>query len=194
MHWHRLDKDKTSGIIGRVQTDNDPHLFSPHTSEAKCARLPFYASHLLFRLTNFSCMPTFSMDFLGNGDEFIYLDGTNDPIKQINMMAGLHLNKDNVIPYLNFYFFNVRESGEDILILKNADEGRDLDLYDDERREDMHVVPENSYIFYDEQTGNFKVTAPLYYLGGVVQADIFVTRVGEVTVKPTGMLVSEHMQ
>jgi hypothetical protein len=194
MHWHRLDKEKAIGMITRIQSDNDPMLFSANSSEAKCARLPFYSNHLLFRLTNFSCMPTFSMDFLGNGEQFIYLDGTDDPIMQINNMAGLHLNKDNVIPYLNFYFFNVRPDGEDILILKNPDEGQYLDLYDEERREDMHLVPENSYVFYDDQTGNFKVTAPLYYLGGVVQADILVTRDGKVTVNPTGMLVSERVQ
>ena len=194
MHWHRLDRDKMIGMIDRVTTANEPILFSPHTSEVKCARLPFYSNHLLFRLTNFSCMPTFSMDFLGNGENFIYLDGTDDPIQKINHSAGIHLNKDNVIPYLNFYFFNVRPDGEDILILRNADEGQFLDLYDEERREDMHIVPENSYVFYDEDTGNFKVTAPLYYLGGVVQADIFVTKDGRVSIKPTGMLVSEHIQ
>ena len=194
MDWHRLDKEKAIGMITRIQSDNDPMLFSANSSEAKCARLPFYSNHLLFRLTNFSCMPTFSMDFLGNGEQFIYLDGTDDPIMQINNMAGLHLNKDNVIPYLNFYFFNVRPDGEDILILKNPDEGQYLDLYDEERRENMHLVPENSYVFYDDQTGNFKVTAPLYYLGGVVQADILVTRDGKVTVNPTGMLVSERVQ
>lgn len=194
MHWHRLDKDKTIGMIGRIASPNDPAMFSPHTSEAKCARLPFYSNHLLFRLTNYSCMPTFSMDFLGNGDQYIYLDGSEEPILQINQIAGLQLNKDNIIPYLNFYFFNVRPDGEDILILKNADEGQTLDLYDEERREDMHIIPENSYVTFDETTSTFKVTAPLYYLGGVITADIVVTRDGRVTIHPKGMLVSEHIQ
>ncbi len=188
MDWHRLDRDKTNDMINSVKSAAESSLFSPVTSEAKCARLPFYSNHLLYRLTNFSSMPTFTMDFIGDGDKYLYLDGSDFPIREINIANGLQLNEDNVIAYLNFYFFNVRTEDGDILILRNADEGQSIDLYDDERRENLYVEPDDFKIEQDPTSGAFVVHAPLYYLGGLVDAKIVVTAEGKVTVVPIKML------
>ena len=138
MDWHRLDRDKTVTMINSVKSAAEALLFSPVTSEAKCARLPFYSNHLIYRLTNFSSMPVFTMDFIGDGERYAYLDGSEFPIREINA-NGLNLTEETVIPYLNFYFFNVRSEDGDVLILKNVDEGQTIDLYDDERRENINI-------------------------------------------------------
>ena len=188
MDWHRLDRDKTTDMINSVKSAAESLLFSPVTSEAKCARLPFYSDFLLYRLTNFSSMPVFTMDFIGDGEQYHYLDGSEFPIKQINELKGLHLTAENVIPYLNFYFFNVRSEDGDILLLRNIEEGQTIDLYDDERRENLDVVPENSKVEYNEADETFTVQAPIYYMGGLVDALIVVTKNGMVTVQPLRML------
>ena len=188
MDWHRLDRDKTVNMINSVKSAADALLFSPTTSEAKCARLPFYTNHLLYRLTNFSSMPVFTMDFIGDGERYIYLDGSDFPIREINTANGLELTKENVIAYLNFYFFNVRTEDGDILILRNVNEGGSIDLYDDERRENLDVEPENARIEFDRILEIFNIYAPLYYLGGLVDAKITVTKAGDVTIQPLKML------
>jgi hypothetical protein len=171
-----------------VKSAGESLLFSPVTSEAKCARLPFYNNQLLYRLTNFSSMPVFSMDFIGDGEKYRYLDGSDLPIREINRLNELYLTRENVIPYLNFYFFNVRGEDGDILILRNVEEGQTVDLYDDERRENLDIIPENADVDYIESNETFVIRAPLYYLGGLVDAKIFVNKDGEVQVQPLKML------
>ena len=104
MIWHRLDRDKTIDMIGRVKSAAESMLFTPVTSEAKCTRLPFLKSFLLYRLTNFSSLPTFSMDFISNGECFFYMDGADTAIRQMVAMGELELNEENIIAYLNFYY------------------------------------------------------------------------------------------
>lgn len=188
MDWHRLDRDKTNNMINSVKSAAESLLFSPVTSEAKCARLPFYTNHLLYRLTNFSSMPVFTMDFIGDGATYHYLDGSDFPIRQINELSGLNLDVGNVIAYLNFYFFNVRTEDGDILILRNVEEGLTIDLYDDERRENLNVQPEGAKVIFDEASQAFSIEAPIYYLGGLVEARILVATDGTVTVQPLKML------
>ena len=187
MDWHRLDRDKTNDMINSVKSAAESSLFSPVTSEAKCARLPFYSNHLLYRLTNFSSMPIFTMDFIGDGERFHYLDGSENPIKEINA-TGLQLSADNVIAYLNFYFFNVRTEDGDVLILRNVDEGQSIDLYDDERRENLDVEPDEARIEFDEEMKVFNVYAPIYYLGSLVDAKLIVMLDGTVIIHPLKLL------
>jgi hypothetical protein len=190
MNWHRLDRDKTITMINSVKTAAEALLFSPVTSEAKCARLPFSESFLLYRLTNYASLPTFSMDFLSNGEQFFYLDGSDHALREITQIAGLNLTAESVIPYLNFYFLNVRLPEGEIVILKDPGEAHTLDLYDDERRENIFLVPEAAKIEEVPETGAFKVTAPVYYDGTYMEAIITVSKDGIVHTAPQRMLTS----
>jgi hypothetical protein len=187
MNWHRLDRDKTLDMINSVKSAAEALLFSPVTSEAKCARLPFYSNHLLYRLTNFSSLPTFSMDFIGDGQKYFYLDGSENPIQQINALGKLTLTTENVIPYLNFYFLNVRLEEGEIVILKNPQEAATIDLYDDERREDINLQPEHAKIIRD-MTGAFIVSTPIFLDGSLVNAELTVDTLGHVKVKSLGIM------
>jgi hypothetical protein len=189
MNWHRLDRDKTIDMINSVKSAAEALLFSPTTSEAKCARLPFYERHLLYRITNYASLPTFNMDFLGDGERFYYLDGSAHPLLEINRTYRLNLNAETVIPYLSFYFFHVRSEDGDIIILKNAEEAATIDLFDDERRENLGVIPDQAKI--EMMENSLRVTAAIYYLGGLCEAAITVTREGHVTVEPLRMLMRE---
>ncbi len=168
-------------------------MFSPVTSEAKCARLPFYANHLLYRLTNFSSLPTFSLDFISDGKKYFYLDGSPTPIEKINAMAGLNLSKETTIPYLNFYFLNVRLEEGEIMILKNPEEASTLDLYDDERRENINLQPDTARVEQNE-SGIWVVLTPIFMDGTLVDAEIRVDTAGKVTVKSLGLMMQNAAQ
>ncbi len=193
MNWHRLDRDKTTDMINSVKSAAEALLFSPITSEAKCTRLPFYTNHLLYRLTNFASLPTFSMDFIGDGEKYVYLDGSEAPINQINSLAGLNLTRDTVIPYLNFYFLNVRLEEGEIIILKNPQEAATLDMFDDERRENIHLQPEGASIAQTDN-GGFVVGTPIFLDGSLVHAEITVDAQGHVKVKSLGMMSGTKLQ
>ena len=79
-HWHKLDRDRTAAMIGDVRKAGDHVLFTIATSEAKCAKLPFYKNFLLYRLTNYASLPSFSFEYIGDGKTYHYLDGSAAPI------------------------------------------------------------------------------------------------------------------
>ena len=194
MIWHRLDRDKTLDMIGRVKTASEAVLFTPITSEAKCSRLPFFKTYLLYRLTNFSSLPTFSMDFLSNGQSFLYMDGADTAIRHLVALDDLILTEETIIPFLNFYYCNVRLPEGEIILLKNAAEGAHIDLYDEERREDLSVQPEGTLIARDADTTLFRITAPALYDSSPMEVEIIVTLDGHVTTTPKRMLTFDVIQ
>lgn len=194
MIWHRLDRDQTIDMIGRVKSAAEAMLFTPVTSEAKCTRLPFFNSFLLYRLTNFSSLPTFSMDFISNGETFHYMDGADTAIRHMVESGELVLNTETILPYLNFYYCYVRLPEGEIILLKNAAEAPHIDLYDEERREDLDVVPEGVQIEQDPTTGDFLVLAPALYDSSPMEVLITVSADGQVTTSPKRMLTLENMQ
>jgi hypothetical protein len=193
MNWHRLDREKTVDMINSVKSAAEALLFSPITSEAKCTRLPFYTNHLLYRLTNFASLPTFSMDFIGDGEKFVYLDGSDNPIYQINQASGLNLSRDNVIPYLNFFFLNVRLEEGEIIILKDTHEASTIDMFDDERRENINLQPDDAKISQNE-AGTFIVATPIFLDGSLVNAELSIDQQGRVNVKSLGLMTASHLQ
>lgn len=193
MNWHRLDREKTVDMINSVKSAAEALLFSPITSEAKCTRLPFYTNHLLYRLTNFASLPTFSMDFIGDGEKYIYLDGSDNPIFQINEAAGLNLSTETVIPYLNFYFLNVRLEDGEIIILKDPAEAATIDMFDDERRENINLQPDQAQI-KQLDNGGFVVATPIFLDGGLVNAELIVDAQGRVNVKSLGLMAPGYLQ
>ena len=194
MIWHRLDRDKTIDMITRVKGADGSMMFTPVTSEAKCSRLPFFKTFLLYRLTNFSSLPTFSMDFLSNGDSFFYMDGSDSAIRHMVAMDELALTEENITAYLNFYYCYVRLTEGEIILLKNAAEGAHIDLYDEERREALDVVPEGISIVHDVANNCFRVTAPVLYDSSPMEAEITVTHDGVVTTAPKRMLTFDAIQ
>ena len=187
MNWHRLDRDKTVSMIDSVKAAAEALMFSPVTSEARCARLPFFNDYLLYRLTNFSSLPTFSLDFLSDGTTYLYLDGTDAPILQAVQTSGLTLARDTVIPYLNFYFLYVRMEEGEVMIVKDINEASTLDLYDDERRENINLQPDTARIELNE-SGAYLAHTPVFMDGSLVNAEISVDMAGKVSLKALGLI------
>lgn len=188
MTWQRLDRDKTVSMIARVKSVAESIVFSPHTSEAKCLKLPFYKSFLLYRLTNYAALPTFSMDFLSDGETYLYMDGSDSPIMRLNEQNELVLTPETVIPYLNFYYCFVRLPEGEMILLKSPEEASIIDLYDDDRREDLDARPTPLSVEEVRETGLINVTAPILYDGSPMEALISVTKDGKVTTQPKRML------
>lgn len=194
MIWHRLDRDKTIDMIGRVKSAAEALLFTPVTSEAKCSRLPFFKSFLLYRLTNFSSLPTFSMDFLSDGDSFHYMDGADTAIRHLVAAGEFILTAETVISYLNFYYCYVRLPEGDIVLLKNAGEAPTIDVYDEDRRENFDIVPEGVQIEKEGENGPFRILAPALYDGSPMEVLITVSPDGQVLTAPKRMLTLDNIQ
>jgi hypothetical protein len=104
------------------------------------------------------------------------------------------LDADTIIPYLNFYFCYVRLPEGEIILLKNAAEAPHIDLYDEERRESLDVIPDGVQIEQDPTSGNFLVLAPALYDSSPMEVLITISPDGQVFTAPKRMLTLENIQ
>lgn len=192
--WNKMDKDKTEGMIRAVRKAREGALFSPETSGAQVAKLPFYRNYHLYRLTNFASLPAFSFEYLGDGQRFYYLDGSPKAIATVSAKNDLFLNENNVLDYIDFYFRYVTKTGDNILLIRNPHDHAGLDSIPEARMREImqhHRAPETSY---DEAEKKYHVIATLDNDGTLVRAHIVVLPNGLLSLKEQHMLLTEQQQ
>lgn len=189
MQWHKLDRDRTVAMIDSVKTSGDHMLFSLGTSEAKAAKLSFYKNLMLYRLTNYSSLPSFSFDYLGDGKTYFYLDGSPGPIYHANDSGNLSLNEQSVVDYVVFFFNHVSGPEGDIFVIEDPQNHPALDALSDTQLDAIltqHTDPEVAA----HGNGAYTIKASMYYLASLVRATIYVDTDGRVSVKDFQMLLS----
>ena len=190
MQWHRLDPDKTQIMIESIESGTGASLFTQKSSEAKCMRLPFYDQVLLYRITNNTCLPIFSMDFLGNGELFYYLDGSETPFSKAKEKAKLVLTEQNILAFLQFYYFNVVQEDGEIYPVFGVSPLPDLeDQNIHATKQTLPAGQNNIDIARDQVTHDFLVTCPLFYDGSLMKGIIAVTEDGDVSIQSLSPLL-----
>ncbi len=183
MQWHRLDNDKTEVFLNAIKGMGAGSLFTMQSSEAHCMRLPFTENILFFRIKNNMSMPSFTMDFLGDGTNFYYIDGTSVPLERAFTSADLDIDRFNIASYLQFYFFVViQEDGEIYPVFERAPIP---DIDDQNIHATRQSIPNNAYIFdiKEKEEGHFEVECTLFYDGGLMTGTLSVTPTGRVSIK-----------
>ena len=190
MDWTRLDKQDTSFVLEHIAHVSDPHLFSGGSSEVRYKTLSFYKDYMVYRITNYATLPSFSMDFLSNGESFHLLDGSNTPFQTVNQVGGLALHDGNVVDYVDFYLSNLTGEDGDIFLIRDPNALPFLDsLSLDQQIElkDRHQAPA---VAMDENSGHFIVLADLFYDGTLLQAALDVSPQGAVDIHPREMIMN----
>lgn len=190
MNWQRLDRKTTQQVIESVKSSSDPGLLSASTSEAKCARLPFYKTYLLYSITNYASLPSFTFEYLGDGTFFQYLDGTADPIHTVNDKGALSLNEQSVLGYLDFYFGHVTADDGDIFIVQDPYNMPFVESLDEASHDAIIKNHKVAEVTLDADSGSFGVNASLFYDGVLNWAQIEVSRKGRVKILAQTMMVS----
>lgn len=187
--WHKLDRDRTIAMIDSVKTSGDHILFSIATSEAKCAKLSFYKNLLLYRLTNYASLPSFSFDYLGDGKTFYYLDGAPTAIYAANDSGNLILNENTVVDYITFFFSHVSGPDGDVYVIEDPSNHPALDALNYVQMDDILAHHAAADIGRNAD-GGYTVRTSLYYLGSLVRATVDVDRVGRINIGDFEMLLS----
>lgn len=176
MTWQILDQVQTKNVVEQVRSAGLGELFSSPASEGRVMRLPFYRNGQIYRLTNYATLPAFSLYYLGNGDNYMYLDGGVQPIDAYNKNDNLILNEQTVLPYLDFFLtFVTLDVGE---IRMTGD--RDLDGL-------LKEYPEKATVRHDSARNIYSVETPLYYDGSLMKGTIEITSNGIVQIVNTEM-------
>ncbi len=190
MNWQRLDRENTLKTIESVKSASDPGLFAPTTSEVQKARLTFYNGVDLYKVTNFASLPSFTFQYLGQGQYFNYLDGTELPIYTVNDKGNLTLNDRSVIDYLEFFFAHVTVEDDEMALIKNP---HDMPFLDSLEQDGIDAITKNHnppIITYDAGYDKYTVEADLYAEGLLMRATIEVNSAGRVSVADKKMIMN----
>lgn len=173
MQWYQLEKDKAAAIVEKLKDEGMPGLFTPRVGDMRCAKLPFYNDWLVYRLTNYATLPAFSIDFLGNGTDFFYLDGTPKPFSFVAARGALVLNPYTVLDYLSFYYSYVGEGDEEVVVIRGEEDIPGLQGAKALPRPALVEALESISVKASANPEGFHVTVPLYFGGALVFSGIF---------------------
>lgn len=187
--WHKLDRERTVAMIDSVKRAGDHILFSLSTSEAKCAKLPFYRNLLLYRLTNYSSLPSFSFDYIGDGKHYVHLDGSPTPIYAANDTGNLALTPDTVVEYISFFFNHVSGPDGDIYIIDELEDHPVLETLGPDEAADLEVHFQPAQVL-PQADGSYIVNTTLFYLGSLVRATVSISDRGRIDVTDFQMLMN----
>ena len=188
MHWNTLNKNELETILGHITQAADPSLFSLTCSEASYRPLSFYQDYMVYRVVNYATLPSFSLDFLSNGETFHLLDGTAIPIDIVNKVGGLYLTQTNVIDYVDFYMANIRGEDGDVYFIKDIDSLPFIDSLSMDQQLDLkkrHSEP----VVHKTDDG-FIIDANIFYGGTLLSAHISVDKTGAIELRPGKMMMS----
>lgn len=191
MNWQPLEKDQLDILLSAVASKGMPGLFSLESSKAQFAELPFYNGYALYDLRNYSTLPVFTMQYLGDGKDFYYLDGSADPIYQVNRKPGaLNLNQDTALDYLSFFFSHVAILGEteETEMIRDPESLPYYDYLSENQKTVIRAEKDAAHVEYNSAGNSFIVESPLYYGGSLVKARIEIDKIGHVMVKDYKLL------
>ena len=189
MTWKRLEKDDVLTVLDKLGSDENAIVFSKDYTEVVWDELSFYSHFQIYRLVNYATMPSFTMEYLSNGNVFIPLDGTANPIYAINAEAPIKLTENNIVDYLTFFFNHVRGGDGEIYLVPDAHTMPFLDTLDEQLQQNIIDHHKPIEIGSNTVTGEFVVRGTLYYGGCLISATISVAADGRLAFKERDVLL-----
>lgn len=190
MQWTRLDKAQSDALIDRLVSAADASMFYKASSVVQCAKMPFYRNFMLYRITDYGSLPSFSLEFLGDGTTFYMLDGTPDPLLIVNSRGSLDLNHESVLPYVQFFFEKVTTGDGDIYLIDQLEELPFIESLSFEQMKLLKSRHEDISVNYNDQDDSYTISADLFYTGTLLKAGIEVNNEGQINIHDRGMLMS----
>lgn len=188
--WIRLSREQTQSVLEKLSTHKDAIVFSRDTTEVAVRELPFYNAHRIFRVTNYATMPSFSMQYLSDSENFISLDGTANPVYTVNEKEPLRLTEITVVPYLDFFFSYVQGSEGDIFLIKDPRKMPFMGSLSPDQQQTVVNSFKPLLVTHDENNPHhFKVSGTLYYDGSLLSASIRVNPEGKLAFENQSLLL-----
>ncbi|GJL84646.1 MAG: hypothetical protein DHS20C02_04210 [Micavibrio sp.] len=162
--WQGLDQEQSIEFIKSVASDDDLVLFEPSLCEVYTLPLSFYEGYSLYRIVNKYMLPNLILDYLSNGEDHHYLDGSDQAFHNLNTKRALSLGLSNALDYLDLYISYVYERGHSLAFLGDPEEAR-----------------KQSTVAFDESAQEYTISTPLVYHDNTVQGKAVVNQNGAIT-------------
>lgn len=190
MKWNRLDRHQSADILEHIATVSDPNLFSTVSSEAHFSPLSFYQDYMVYRITNYATLPSFSLDFLSDGESYHLLDGSPTPINLVNGKGSLYLTESNVIDYVDFYMSNINGEDGDVYLIRDLESLPFLDSLSLDQQIELKQRHQDPEVMIEKDSGDFIVLADLFFGGTLLQSGVVVNASGQIDIQPRNMIMS----
>ena len=182
MDWQTLDVERTKAIIEKVKSGILPGLFAPEKSVMEWKTLSFYKNYYLYKLTNQTVLPVFTMHYIGDGENFIYLDGGAGSVYRANDQAQITLTDGTIWDYLSFFFEYVAlfEGAETYLVRSREDMPPYNEILTKDQEKELERQNKLVAADFDADENCWLVRCILYFDGVLVAADLTVDPQGRV--------------
>ncbi len=121
--WNFVEGEALSGIISKLNKEQNRYQLSPHQSRVVWRTLLFYPGATVVRVTDLSWRPTpKTFYFFGLRGQYRRLEGSKNFIQFLNEKLPLKLSEQTAIEYLKFYCFFLRFSGQPFILFEKLDD------------------------------------------------------------------------
>lgn len=117
--WTQLNQQDTNIFLGAVRDTENGILFEPSICEAFSHPLDFFDGYDLLRISNQYSPPFMLFDYVSNGENHYYLDGSDQALQTLCTQGSVRLTSDNVLDYIDMYFSYVYERGNSIVFIRD---------------------------------------------------------------------------
>lgn len=191
-NWQVMEKAAGRAILDKLRPTDAKAMFSSQLSEVTRKELPFYTDFQLYRVTDYSTLPSFRLDYLGDGELFFLLDGTVDPIYATNLKEDLNLRQEQVPAYLRFFFAHAENALGEVKIIETAKDMPLAETLSAEQKAEFARRHQPLDMAKNEAEGGFTVAATLLYDGALVVGELFVRKNGQVSIRNHQLLLKNE--
>jgi hypothetical protein len=180
--WTELDTYATLKFIEDVRDEDFAPLFESKAYELHARKLGFLSGYSHYVLSNKAMVPYFELDYISNGENHFYLDGSEHPLELLMQRGVLRLSAGNIMDYLQFHsdvaFYPYRK------VKFITDPGKTP--YSGASAMSHHFKTlkyhNSTDIVESEAEGCFYVTMPVLYNGETVKGHIQVMKNGVINI------------
>lgn len=180
MEWIPLEQPDNLEFLDTVRDKNDPALSEPVLCDVYKLQLPFYDGYWLYRIVNSHMIPHLCMDFISNGTEHYYMDGSDTAFQTLNAKGALSLDQTNVVDYLDLYISYVYERGNSLEFIRNPHATTQKGAGAMEAHFNAIKYHQETSVTFDKQKNAFHITTPMIYQEDSVQTKTRVEKSGAI--------------
>ncbi|MGB0719846.1 MAG: hypothetical protein ACPGRX_05205 [Bdellovibrionales bacterium] len=184
-NWQKQDDDAALAFLNAVRDADNPVLFEPSVCEIYKHPLPFYDGYDLIRIVNRYSPPFPLFDYLSNGENHFYLDGSDAALQTICARGSVTLDAHNVLQYIDLYLSYVYERGNSLVYIRDP---QDTGFKgSDAMGVHFQAIKQHRNVNVTWNVGEscYEITAPLLYQDKAVESLVQVNKAGRIrVVKP----------
>lgn len=181
-NWVKVTGEEKEGFIEQVDPIDGKHAATVETTEVAWRSLPFYENIVLIRVRDNNWSPShLNVYYLAREGQLYRLNGTSPPIHEVNEVAPIKLNEDNILDYLRFFCYYVRGEEGPFLIVEEMDNAHlPKDQLDEASLKVIEGVLRPATYEGKNEEGFYLCDAIVYYSNALFIANF--------AVQPTGMI------